>query len=82
MIAPSYARPEFPTDTRRCAAGCREVVEGDARLCLDCAEMIIDVADAREDHDSTCGCLGCSVWSEASSVLVGTALVWARKAVA
>jgi hypothetical protein len=65
---PSYARPELPTDTRRCAAGCREIVEGDDRLCLDCA--------------TSCECLGCSVWSEASSVLGGTALVWARKAVA
>lgn len=79
---PSYAHPEAPTATRRCAAGCREIVEGDARVCLDCAELIVDVADAREDHASSCDCLGCAAWSTATIALGGTALVWARKAVA
>ena len=80
---PSYARPEAPSaPTHRCAAGCREIIDADARLCVDCAELIVDVADAREDHAASCDCLGCAAWSTATVVLGGTALVWARRAVA
>lgn len=77
---PAYARPELPTARHRCAAGCREITAD--RICVDCAELIVEVADAREDHANGCECLGCAAWSAASIVLGGTALVWARRAVA
>lgn len=78
---PSYARPEAPSaPTHRCAAGCREIIDADARLCADCAELIVEVADA--EHAASCDCLGCAAWSTATVVLGGTALVWARRAVA
>ena len=64
----------------RCAAGCREIIDADARLCADCAEFIVEVADA--EHAASCDCLGCAAWSTATVVLGGTALVWARRAVA
>ncbi len=75
---PSYSRPEASSSaTHRCAAGCREIVDADSRLCVDCAEFIVEVADA--EHAATCGCLGCAVWSTATAALGGTALVWARR---
>lgn len=80
---PSYSRPEAPSaPVCRCAAGCREIIDADARLCADCAELIVEVADADEDHASGCDCLGCVAWSNATIALGGTALVWARRAVA
>ena len=39
-----------------------------------------DCADA--EHAASCDCLGCSAWSTATVALGGTALVWARRAVA
>ncbi len=78
---PRYSRPEASSSaTHRCAAGCREIVDADSRLCVDCAELIVEVADA--EHAASCDCLGCAVWSTATVVLGGTALVWARRAVA
>ncbi len=78
---PSYSRPEAPSaPVCRCAAGCREIIDADARLCADCAELIVEVADA--EHAASCDCLGCSAWSTATVALGGTALVWARRALA
>lgn len=64
----------------RCAAGCREILEGGDVLCRDCAEIIVRVAD--EEHASSCDCLDCGVWSTARETLNGTALMHARRVVA
>lgn len=77
----SHRYPEAPaSETCRCAAGCREIIPVTDRLCLDCAEQIVEVAD--EEHETGCRCLGCAIWSTASETLGGTALMWARRAVA